>query len=394
MNLLHRIVMGLGCLALLSASASWADITGVNGTTAPASLSPAQAGSIRIQWQVSVTPTGAGAPETVSSSAGQILAPNGSPLISLSTLFNRTGSGVITFSESVLIPSAMVQSWRAAGYSQVTIQRTFLSSAGLSALAQISLPLADAAGAASSPLLGARTPTANLVIRNLELRFAGPLAPVEIVAPQTELRAELRIYHSGSGTFEGEWQVAEPGSTAGLPLFRPLRRVRQVLTGQQLSVLISPSLPTGMTGSYLLRFCAIDAATVTASERVELCTTPETTVQTAYRVLAENRQAPVRIAVDAPLSNSISPATRFHWQPVDGAVVYQLQVFRQDAAAPHPIFVTGMLLPSHQLETNLSAISHQHLQGGGRYIWRINALDENGQVIGRTDEHGFIFSRK
>lgn len=392
MSVLHRILIGLGCLALLSASASWAGISGVSGTTTPALLSPAQAGSVSILWQVSLTPS-AGGPETVSSNAGQILAPDGSPLLNLSTVFNRTGSGVLAFTESALIPSATVQSWRDAGYSQVTIRRTFNSSAGRSVLAQISLPLAGASGTASSPLLGARTPTANLVIRNLELRFVGSLAPVEIVAPNADLRAELRIYHSGSGTLEGEWQVAEPGSTAGLPLFRPLRRVRQVLTGQQLSRLVSPSLPTGMTGSYLLRFCAIDAATVTASERAELCTTPETTVQTAYRVLSENTRTPVRIAVDTPVSNSISPATRFHWQPVDGAVVYQLQIFSQDDASPRPTFVTGMLLPSHQLETSLSAISHQHLQGGGRYLWRINALDQNGQVIGRTDEYGFIFMR-
>lgn len=394
MKTLTQIASALATGLLLACSSALADVTSVAGTVAPGTVSPAQAGSVSIRWQAVVTPNAVGGPETVSSSSGHILAPDGTPLIRLATVFNRTGVGTFTFNESALIPAATVQSWRAAGYNLVTIQRVFSATNGPDAIGITTLALADATGAATSPLLDARTPTANLVIRNLELRFRDTLAPIAVVTPDSDLKAELRVYHSGTGTFEGEWQVAEPGSTEGQPIYRPLQRVRQLLTGQQLSVLTSPALPTRVAGKYLLRFCAIDAAAVTASAREALCTVPETTAQTVYQVLADEQNAVKALQVLSPRTAAVTPASRFEWAPVPGTVVYQLQVFSVDDGMVTPAFVTGMLLPSNQVQTALSAIMTQHLKNGGRYLWRISALDQSGRVIGRSSENSFTFTHE
>lgn len=379
---------------ILSSASALADVTSVTGTVVPATLSTAHAGSLSIRWQAVVTPNVVGGPETVSSSSGHILAPDGSPLMRLATLFNRTGVGTFTFTESTLIPAATVQSWRAAGYSLVTVQRAFSATNGPDAVGTATVVLTDAAGATGNPLLDARTPTAKLVIRNLELRFRDTLAPMAVIAQQSELQAELRIYHSGTGTLEGEWQVAEPGSSEGQPVYRPLRRVRQMLGAQQLSVLTSPALPTRVAGRYLLRFCAIDAAAVTASAREALCTVPETSAQTVYQVLADTQNSVAAMTVLSPRTAAVSPASRFEWAQVPGTVVYQLQVFAVVDGRALPEFVTGMLLPSNQVQTSLSAIMTQHLKNGGRYVWRISALDPSGRVIGRSSESSFTFTHE
>jgi len=121
---------------------------------------------------------------------------------------------------------------------------------------------------------------------------------------------------------------------------------------------------------------------------------PETTAQTVYQVLADEQNAVKALQVLSPRTAAVTPASRFEWAPVPGTVVYQLQVFSVDDGMVTPAFVTGMLLPSNQVQTALSAIMTQHLKNGGRYLWRISALDQSGRVIGRSSENNFTFTHE
>jgi hypothetical protein len=384
MKLTTCFLSSILALCLLSAQPLKADVTDASGTAIPARINTETA-SVSVKWQITLEPSPRAIAQSVSSEAGQLLAPDGSVLQSVGTFLGREGTGSFSLSETLPLSPAVIRNWIQNGYQQVVYQRRFTTAEGRPMTARaVLLPR-------GSSLLDSRNPSAALIIRDLELRFRESLAPVEVVEPRERLQAELRISHSGNGILEGEWQLAEPASTSGKPIYRPLVRIRQALTGQQLSVLLSPQLPTRTSGKYLLRFCALDGATPDGIPREELCTSPRTTAVTAYQVLAGPAVSVKPIRILAPRTEAVNTGTRFEWAPVEGAVVYQMQVFSLPPDQGTPTFVAGMLLPMGQSDMTLTPVMTRHLVNGQRYRWRLNALDQQGRTTARSDESSFTY---
>src|SRR5690606_23223223 len=98
----------------------------------------------------------------------------------------------------------------------------------------------------------------------------------------------------------------------------------------------------------------------------------------------------------SPQSGVVDAATPFQWRAVDGAVVYQLQLFaigldQQNAGevevlGESPSFVAGMLLPASTTKTQLSALMRNKLEPGRYYLWRVTAHDQGGALIGKSQE--------
>ncbi len=69
----------------------------------------------------------------------------------------------------------------------------------------------------------------------------------------SSLRALAEITTAGSGPLRATWELADPTSTSGPPVFRPLQLVARHLSAGGPTVIESPDLPTERQGLHLLR---------------------------------------------------------------------------------------------------------------------------------------------
>lgn len=93
---------------------------------------------------------------------------------------------------------------------------------------------------------------APFAIRRLELRFSGG-EPFRLVERGQNLAAVAELTYAGTGLLEATWEVADPGTTLGTPVFRPLRLERRNLSGGGRIRLSSPALPTDLVGGHQVR---------------------------------------------------------------------------------------------------------------------------------------------
>lgn len=194
------------------------------------------------------------------------------------------------------------------------------------------------------------------------------------------------------------WEIAEPATTSGTPIYRPLLQVREYLTLGDAKILKSPPLPSGTIGLHLVRLRVIDPIV------------PFTTPVIRYFV-AEGRVGkelpPDPVGVTSPVPFALyAPDTLFAWESHKGARAYQLEVYRTDrdpatelpdlgggdrtpkpsdvAAALRQAPVTGMLVPGNQTTTTLSLNARQRLTPGRAYLWRVLVISDDGTVIGQS----------
>jgi hypothetical protein len=374
-SVLLALVLGL------ASHPSWAVLT--NARVAPARnvISVSQGGQpFAISWVIETTPIH---PDGAVSAAGTFVnAATGQPIAPVNpiTVGVPTGTGPLTFLETVTITAAQLGAWRAQGIRLVGYRRTFAAPGSPTVSAQWLLQIRG------SGLEGAREAIdGEIAVQRMDLVF-GEGERIAIVERGNPLRARVAIAHSGSGTLRGRWELADPGSSAG-GFFRVLELVRLPLVGGRAAEVRSPALPTLTTGRHVLRFCVEEDAT-------EPCANSSTVVQTFYEVVPGN--APAGVRGITPHNQTIGNAGVFRWPTVDGAVTYQLQVFRADViAAGDPLgdltFVTGALLPGTTPETALSPLLRARLEAGQTYLWRVTAHDADGQLIGRSELARFVF---
>jgi hypothetical protein len=369
----------------LAASPGWAALTEARVSPSRNTISVAQGGQVfTILWVIETTPVhpdGAlsAAGTFVNAATGQAVAPpNPTPIGA------PTGTGPLTFPESVTISAAQVSAWRAQGIRLVGYRRSFVAPGSPTVTAQWLLQIRG------SGLEGARESTdGEIVVQRMDLVF-GKGERIAIVERGQPLKAEVSIAHSGSGTLRARWELADPGGTSG-GFFRVLELVRVPLVGGRATTVASPALPTQATGRHVLRFCVEDDA-------AQPCANSATVVQTFYEVTRGGAYAAMRGAT--PNNQTIGAGGVFRWPAVDGAVTYQLQIFRPTAPSPggapgegerDPTFVTGALLPGGIAETTLSPLLRSRLEEGEAYLWRVTAHDADGQLIGRSELSRFVF---
>ncbi len=360
------------------------------GTAIPSSASVpiGQSSSVPFTWSTSQT---SGTQTSVTSTSGTFRDSCGgnTTLGTVSTTFSKTAtipSGTQTlFNESVLVPADIIQRARNLGVTQVGYQRTFTySPSGAGDIACLTLNITSSAAA-------------NLGISGEILSFDNG-SSVRILPRNNAIHAQAELGYNGTGLLQAVWEIAEPATSSGSPVYRPLLQVRDYLTLGDTKTLKSPALPTGTVGLYLVRLRVIDPIV------------PFTTPVIRYFV-AEGRVGkelpPDPVGVTSPVPFALyAPDTLFAWESHKGARAYQLEVYRTDrnpatelpdlgvgdrtpkpsdvAAALRQAPVTGMLVPGNQTATTLSANARQRLIPGRAYLWRVLAISEDGTVIGQS----------
>lgn len=362
-----------GLALLLMAGPSMAAVTSASGHATASMLMANKNNTFTINWQVQTTTDRFSVRAEVANA----------PILTI--LAGSITPAAATYSETFQISGAQVQSWLDAGLMAVVIRRHFTEVGarfGTGVNADVTLRLTTSGLRATREL--------NLFeIQRMRLSFSNQTNLI-VVEPGEELLANLDVNYSGSGVLEGAWQIAEPGSTEGLVMYRTLRLVKQTLSAAQQVSIQSPVLPTQRPGKYLLRFCLIDRKETQAGGNDFNCPDTDRLVEAAYQVLAKPRFSMVEIEV-APLRGNLDQKTELSWTPVEGAVVYQLQVF-QKLGQQAPVFISGMLLPQTPNKTTFSKLVNEKLAEGKTYQWRINALNPHGQIIGQSPLTNFIYS--
>jgi hypothetical protein len=338
-----------------------------------------------VVWQIIPAPGSSGA----NSPNAQVINPaTGAVLATLGGGFAQAGAGPYMFSEFIDIPAVNVEAWTRSGLRRLLLVRNFSVAGGGGMRAQMVLNLASSALRAPRENNGGE-----LLVQRLNLSFVDNQR-VKVVQPADEVKAKVQISYSGNGQLQGRWQVAEPASTQGAPVYRTLTLVSQYLGAAQQTVLTSPLLPSSAAGKYLVRFCVTNREMVAADQLVldAGCPSEALTVETVYQVLGSAE--PEALIEASPQSGTVTTATAFQWRAVPGAVVYQLQVFAssappgsQDASLDQaPNFIAGMLLPAGETKTTWSSWLLSKLEPGQSYLWRVTAHDQNGSLIGRSRE--------
>lgn len=352
-------------------------------------LLASQENTIAVSWQLVAT---TGYSDGALSNSAQIINPaTGGTLLTVGGTLSQGGGGPFLFSEFVRIPAASVRAWQSAGIRRLLLVRTFSDlSGGGQVRAQQVLTLA------SSGLRASReNQDGELLVQRLSLSFSDNQR-IKVVPPGENVLAKVLLAYSGNGLLEGRWQVAEPGSTEGKPVYRTLLLVRSYLRDAQQSTLNSPPLPTDKAGKYRVRFCVTNHELVPPDALLldAGCPLDTLTVETVYEVLGAEQPERRPLMISEPREGEVTDTSLFNWQPVAGAVVYQLQLFVADGPrgedsavlGESPSFVAGMLLPASVNRSTLSPLLRSKLQAGQYYLWRVTAHDQAGSMIGRSQE--------
>lgn len=403
-------ILTLACLVLVQAPV-WALLAGAGASPGSVSLPQNRPATLTVNWVVTAAelprisaPISRRSPEILEPVAGrtsEILTP--APVQSPEILVTSPGGSVIllriprplqrtilpgtttSIAESVQLSRSQVQSLLqardpgGAAYSHFELRRTF-SDPDNSISAAVSL---HPTGGGGHGLLD---------IGRLALHF-DDMSTMRLVPQDEILHALLEVQFTGSGQLRGVWEIADPASTMGEPIYRPLRTVRQTLVGNQALKLESPPLPTGREGMYLLRFTLSEPQTGFESLFIRYAVTAQ----------QEARRPPRNVRLLTPDSGAlVDEGTVFGWTALAGARAYQLEIHVQPAhdaaerlpelgstqpAAP-PTFegppLTGMLLTGEQPSTRLSQPVWQHLQPGRGYWWRVRVIGADGSVTGES----------
>lgn len=378
----------LVCL-LLAQAPSWAQLAGASVSPGTANLPQNRAATLTLNWVVTAAVgTRVGTPVVTQSPALLVTSPGGGiTLLQIPRPLQRTlapGTSA-SITETVQLSRSQVQALLRARdpsgnvYSHFELRRIF-SDVNNSVAAAVGL---YPTGGGGQGLLD---------IARLALYF-DDMSTLRLVAQDEVLHALLEVQFTGAGQLRGVWEIADPASTMGEPVYRPLRTVHQTLVGNQALKLESPPLPTGRDGMYLLRFTLTEPQTGFESLFIR------------YAVSARQgaQQPPEKVRLQSPADGArIDEDTEFGWSAQAGASAYQLEIHARPARTaaddlpelggtqpvPAPRVegppLTGMLVTGEQSSTRLSQPVWQHLQPGRGYWWRIRVIGTDGSVTGES----------
>jgi hypothetical protein len=392
---IRTLAVVLAISSLLLARESIADFTGARTTPRQVQVVATGNNVLSISWQITTTPDHrAGA----SSATADIVDPRtGALLLRVDRPLNATGAGPFTIRELLTLDADTVRTWADRGVSRTVLQRTFFDAAGNTVNASVTLSLQR------SKLMASRNAAqGSLSVQAIRLEFdTGNNTGIFEVGES--LRASLTASYGGTGILRGRWQVAEPGSSEGTPLYRTLSLVNVNLATGQRSTLRSPALPTARSGRYLLRFCVTTQADATFADD-PLCPDPTLAAAAAYFVQGAGADALKSIELTVPNRQAMGPSSLFSWRPLVGVGVYRLQIFatgpkdrqlpssRQPPAESEPEFVAGMVLKPGTTSVSLPQSARSKLEADQEYLWRVTAHDTSGRMLGKSTEATFVWN--
>lgn len=363
-----------GLVAPGAALASMGSVTAVPGT---ANVAVGRTNTVYITWQVTRLQYPGFCGSTVSSPSGQLTSASGGtvyqtvPVLLTQTQVCSGPAGTptpFTFRETLQVPASVIAAALRQGQATLRYTRTF-SDGFSNSTASVTLAVTGSAGAGFS-------------LSRLALSFDNE-STLGVVKQDTRLRALADLSYNGSGYLQGVWEIASPESTAGTPVYRPLKFVSEFIGAGGEVILRSPRLPSAQTGLYLVR--------LRITQPAPFFETPVLSYFVIQRPVTQ--PPPVTIRLTTPFTGAhLAADTTFAWSPVHGAAAYQIEFYPSSGLpaltaprprAPHGRRVTGMLLPAKQTAVALSALVRSHLKRGD-YRWRVIALGAGGRIIGRS----------
>jgi len=382
------IILAVACLLL--PVHGLASITGVQVGASPANVTFNNPATVVVTWQVS-TVLAPSTKDTITSPAGVFLGPTAiggnAKTLSKSFTVSLAGTDSTTITEIVRVPSSVSYKANKNGEASFSYFRFFSDSDGVGS---------GLGGSVTINIKGSSG--GGLALSRLELRFDTDEI-VRIAAQNEKLTAIAEINYSGAGLLDAVWEVADPSSTRGDPVFVPVRILRKYLGAGRNVILQSPPLPTAVIGTHFVRLRINQPA-----DGIEF---PVLTYQVNKQIRGgkpEKDLAMIRLRSPQPGAR-YAAATEFSWQAMEGARAYQLEIHAADIAEtgkvadrsledpevfPDPALnhrppVTGILLPAAHTSARLSALSRQHLQQQRRYLWRVIAIGHEGSVIASSE---------
>jgi hypothetical protein len=371
-------------LAISGMALSYFSVTSANAVviTSPSDISVPYGGSVTLalQWTVTGAPGG-----SLTSNSGQFRIPIGRVTVlgTVQTVLNQTVDGRIgsaTLTEMLTVPRDVAIRAIQLGSNEFEYRRTFMQSNGQSQ-------------SGSARIVVVSSTAAGFSISRLALSFDND-APVRVVERKQALRANAEVTFNGSGMLQAVWEIADPASTSGEPIFRPLSLVRQHLVGSDNETVTSPALPTDTVGLYLLRLRITDPLLGFDIPVIRYFVTDQHT---------RGRLPPAPLGLVTPPNQSLlAPETTFVWEPIPGARAYQLELYAKarttgdtlpdlgssmdvaPSTLPLTLPVTGMLVPGARTRTTLSDTARGHLISGQRYLWRVLAIGNDGNIVGES----------
>ncbi|NGX16303.1 hypothetical protein [Wenzhouxiangella sp. XN24] len=384
----HRMLKTLlGLVMALHGMAGLAELADIRATPAQLTLLAASNNVVQVRWQVATTPDHTSG---VFSPPAAILDPStGGILQRVDTSLEAAGTGPFVLRETLRLDAGTVRGWLDEGIQRVVLERSFADDVGRARVARVVLRLS---GSRLQSIREGAPSELEVVSLRLEFETGNNTA---IVAPETSLQAALTVQHTGTGVLRGRWQIAEPGSSEVVPVFRTLALVNAQVRAGQRSYYRSPVLPTGQAGIYALRFCVSNPDLADPGDDLQ-CPDSTQIVYGSYQVQPQDTSRPVRIRGLAPDRSRAGPETPFRWDAVRSAATYQFQVFEfalhtGEGDPVPPRFVGGVLIPGEANHTPLGASLVNKLVPGERYLWRVTAHDETGRTVGSSVEATFIF---
>jgi len=379
----------VACLVLVPKS-GWGAITG-SAQPAVITIPLGQPTTMTVTWMVASSPP-PGKNYTISSSFGQFISPlQKNPLATINTSLNSVVTsvpGTAIMTETVAVPPAVSVLAIRAGGGTIIYQRTFNDG--------------TLSGPVAANILIGGSGSAGFGLSRMVLEFDDG-AVLRVVPMKSRLSATAMVSYNGSGSLSGYWEVADPGSTSGTPVFRQMQSVSQGIGGTAHVKMTSPDLPTETPGLHMVRLSVANPL-------------PGFDPPILFYYVGEFRSGTplsfMQMTVNNPPNRAyVDAATQFSWQPVKDARAYKIEIFANPEtasnnlpdmggapAAVDPQLIrralsrppmAGMLIAPKQSQTTLSVSTRSKLQQQHSYFWRIQAIGADGTVVGEAQVREF-----
>ncbi|RKZ63512.1 MAG: hypothetical protein DRQ44_10015, partial [Gammaproteobacteria bacterium] len=229
-------------------------------------------------------------------------------------------SQTFTLTETISVPATVLFQAQQLGISSIQYRRDFTDSDKGAGTGILNLALAgsSSAGGGTSPVIGT-TSAATLDVNRNSMRFSDQ-SLIKVTQTGETVNAEAEINYTGTGLFEGVWEVARPETTRGTSVFSTIKRVSQFLSSRNVITFKIKNLPTDALGFYIVRFRILSPAVSISQPAIRYVVQTESLKNKTVKPGSLNPLTPAEFSL-------LNKATEFTWDAVTGAKAYQLEFY-------------------------------------------------------------------